>query len=232
MAHWHADDYGYDELVDAKIRDLIKQKKLNSVSIMATMVTDNSLKELKKAIKSNPDIVISLHVNLVEGSGIHFSVLKPLPAFLIGLLTGQVHKDALAHEVASQLDYLLSKHIPVQMIDSHQHTHALAPVAEIVGKLARKHKLQIRTYGNVKIYSYKAVFKYAVLALLAGLTSLVWDKKLTLPITWKKDSKNGYMTVMSWEAEGDIIEHQKKVTYVTHPFLPYDSNRSYERFVL
>ncbi len=232
MAHWHADDYGYDELVDAKIRDLIKQKKLNSISIIATMVTDNSLKELKKAIKANPDIVISLHVNLVEGSGIYFSVLKPLPAFLTALLTGQANKDALAHEINGQLEYLLKRHIPVQMIDSHQHTHALAPVAEIVASLAKKHKLTIRTYGNVKVYSYTAAFKYGVLGLLAGLTSLVWYKMLTLPVTWKKEAKNGNMTVMSWEAEGDIIEDQKKVTYVTHPFLPYDSNRSYERFVL
>ena len=245
MPNIHSDDYGYKIYSDKKIIQLIKNKRIKSVSVLSTMVGQSSLKALKKQAGNNNHLHIGLHLNLIEGksnSGKDFvpSLLSGkgnfyfLPVFLIRLFLKTINKDHLKREIEQQIDKLQKSGLTVNFIDSHQHVHALSPVAEILDEIVKEKKIKnIRTYNNIRTYTFIAKCKFLLLK-LASVTSYYLEYgKLGLPSSWRGGHNIQY-SIMSWE--GGRLDFSKitnkSLILVTHPFLPFDTNKSYISFLI
>lgn len=244
MIDFHSDDFGYNETNDEKLLQYLEDGLLKSVSVLATMVKPDMLARLQ-ALQVRKSFAVSLHANLIEGKSMlkpetvpslvsHHNTFYSLPHFFANLMLGKVHKEELRDELEHQLAFLIHNGLKVTIIDSHQHTHALSPVAETVIVLAKKYNIEhIRTYGDVKTYTLQARVKYGVLRTMAYLSRFSTDDQLALPSTWEKTRKMPPLTIMSWEGAGfDIASvRDTALTCVVHPGLGYDTNRSYEKLL-
>jgi len=189
-------------------------------------------------------IKVGLHINLVEGKSLeNHSRIKSLvdkqgrffglPLLVARLLLGLVKTEDIEREITAQLTALRRNVVSVDVIDSHQHIHAISPVAEIVEKLANKYNLaSVRSYKSVRTYTLRAKVKYLFLKFIAFLTFLRIYKKIGLPASWQVANRKPY-AFMSWEDGGlDLTNGIKEDgVYVIHPYLPFDTNKSYKQIL-
>jgi predicted glycoside hydrolase/deacetylase ChbG (UPF0249 family) len=218
----HSDDYGYNAQVDEKILRLIQSGKINSLSVLSTMSSGYSLIALSDCLKKNRKTSIALHVNLTE---------KKLLSTVLKILSGRLKEKEVEQEIENQLMVFKRYGIKINSIDSHQHIHALSPVAQVVNKIAKKHNLKVRSYREVKNYTWIAKIKYIFLKSISLVSNVIYDHSFELPISWK--IKNIPITIMSWEGKRFKLtsDIRYKQMFVTHPFLPFDSNTSYTPYI-
>ena len=240
----YSDDFGYNKTIDKAILKLIRRNKLFGASVLSTMVTNKSIRWLAHALSRRRGFILGLHINLVEGtSAEHFLKINslvdrdgkffPLIVFVAKLFLGQISKSQIKAEIEAQLVYLKNKGLKIKMLDSHQHTHSISPVAEIVVDLARKYEIPyIRSFNSIQNYSFKAKLTYAFIKLAAFISYFVAYKKFGMPASWRSKKEFNW-TVMSWESNTFDIdeEKRKKSAFVIHPYLPFDSNKSYRGFI-
>src|SRR3989344_7935397 len=142
----HSDDYGYKKYTDKKIVQLVKNDRIKRISVLLNMADKDSLKALKKVANKKLGIKIGLHLNLVEGRSMtgkqYISSLVnqkgtffPLWKVVTLLSLGKIDKQHIAREVTRQITLLKKAGYKVSFINSHQHLHALSPVAEIVTEI-------------------------------------------------------------------------------------------------
>lgn len=247
----YSDDFGYNRQVDKGIIKLIRRNKLFGASVLSTMVTTLSLRWLTYTLNRKKNFILGLHINLIEGKPAqHFLKIRglvdregkffPLLFFVLRLFLGKINQSQIKAEIESQLAILTKRGLKVRMLDSHQHTHALSPVAEIVVTIAEKQNIPyIRSFSSIKNYTFKARLTYLFIKSAAFLSYFITYKKFGLPATWK--SKQDFdWTVMSWESNTFDIDsvnknlpavRQGRAAFVIHPYLPYDSNKSYRSFI-
>jgi len=240
----YSDDFGYNKQADAGIIKLIRRGRIFGASVLATMVSASSLRRLLYTLEQKNNFILGLHINLIEGYPTqHFLKISTLVDrdgrffslifFLANLFLGRINKNQIKSEIEGQLSKLLKKGLIVKMLDSHQHTHAFSPVAEITVDIARKYNISyIRSFGSIKNYSFKAKLTYAVIRVLAFLSYLAVYRKFGLPATWRSKQEFDW-TVMSWESNTFDIDsvNKNRSAFVIHPYLPYDTNRSYRSFI-
>lgn len=240
MITLHSDDFGYKKYSDKKIIQLLKQNRIKSVSVLVNMAQNRSLIRLKKIADSNKSLKIGLHLNLLEGKSTnHYAFIPsivygrgnfyPLKKLIIKLALKIINTDHLEREIKSQINVLKNKGFRISFIDSHQHLHAVSPIAEIVSKIAEAEKIKvIRSYKNIKTYTLIAKLKYLFLKIGAFLSYLICYGKFGLPSSWNMKVSDSY-AFMSWESNNFDISRvkDKKMVFVAHPFLRFDSNTSY-----
>lgn len=240
----YSDDFGYNKQVDKGIIRLIKKDKLIGLSVLSTMVSPQSLIQLKRTVNGKNNFIVGLHINLIEGDPSQTFVkimtllnssgkFYPLLFFLTKLLLGRIDKAQIKLEIEGQLAKLKQRGVNIRMLDSHQHTHAFSPVAEIVAEVAQEQKIPfVRSFASIKNYSFKAKFTYLLLKLSSFFSFLITYKKPGLPASWNSKQKYDW-TVMSWE--GNSFDIAKIVgnrsAFVIHPYLPYDTNKSYRAYI-
>ena len=239
MIHLHADDFGYNREVDKKLVDLLKAGKVGSISVLSTMVTLEASRSLAKVLRIRPKVKIGLHLNLVEGTCASNPAqvptlvdrrgrLHPLPIFYLRLILGLVNRDEIRRETRAQFRQLTNYGLPVSFVDSHQHTHALSLVSEVVGGLAKQKKITVRTYGAVKTFTFIGFAKRVILSVASRMASYAAYRRFVHPASWSKDKKVAF-SFLSWEGRSlDILGiSEQEVVFVAHPFLRFDSNLSY-----
>ena len=234
---FHADDFGYTLKSSNLIFNLFKKRKVNNFSVLI-----NFLFNKKKLIKQLKNKKVFLHINLIEGKPIsqmsksNFLVDKnynflPLFLFLFNLFLKKIKKKEIYSEIEAQILFCQKKGLNIYGLDSHQHLHAISPVAECVAILAKKYRIKnVRSYKNVYNQTIIAKLKYLLLKLLAILSQLVFYNKLDYPITWKIKNKRK-LIFLSWESKNfDFSILKKKPDFfeiVIHPGLPFDSSKDY-----
>lgn len=245
MSDFHSDDYGLKNTVDVKLRELVSKGKLQGISVLATMVGQGSMEELKEILgsrrSSNDKIEISLHFNLIEGMPLSppntvknlvnsEGALYPLVVFFLHLIARKITKDEIKRELEAQIARLEDSEVRLTMIDSHQHTHALSPVAEIVCESAEQRGLKIRSFGSVCHFTLASRLKYALLRIMAFISYFAAYGRPGMPATWQDGHP---VAIMSWEGkELNVKDYAKEdISFVIHPYLPYDTNRSYEELI-
>ena len=244
MIRLYSDDFGYSAKTDKGIIRLIRGGKLFGASVLSTMASSQSLAKLSLILNRKNGFILGLHLNLIEGKPARpYKKIKslvdkkghflPLLFFSLKLLLGKINKVHVRSEIESQLTKLLKSGLSVKMLDSHQHTHAFSPVAEVVVDLSRKYNIPyIRSFGTIKTYSLKARLTYAILKALAFLSYFVTYKKIGMPASWEVNQEFDW-TVMSWE--GDSFDastiNNSRSAFVIHPYLTYDTNRSYLKYI-
>ncbi len=126
----NADDFGWDPAATEAILELASRNAITSTTIMANLVKEDELLELKKMTSLSKGI----HLNLIDGKpitdpiliksivnadGLFYSSLELFNRYLVG----KVDNADINIEIKAQVDYLKSFGIPISHADSHQHLH-------------------------------------------------------------------------------------------------------------
>ncbi len=242
MITFHSDDYGLRPDNDAHLISLLRERKLAGISVLATMVSFESLQNLVRLQHEMPDIHVGLHINLIEGKpaldptliptiATSKGVFNPLPAFMLRLLTGKIRRDDIHNEVDRQLNILREAGLVISILDSHQHTHAVSPVADVVGEIARAYEIpHIRSYGSVRTVSNTAKMKYRTLKAAAWMSHLAYHNASGMSDLVFQPT-DGELMIMSWEDASFDIQSLvgQHISCIVHPGLGYDGNKSYEK---
>jgi len=238
---FQADDFGYNNQVNKAVRKLVLNKKIDSFSVLP-----NYIEESTWIVNFLTNQRIAAHINLIEGKPVSSpskiktlvdknGLFYPLPLFTIRLLLRLIKLKEISQEIEVQLLRLKSMGIIIDEINSHQHLHALSPVAEIVISMAKKYKIKkIRSYKNILVISLRAKIYYLLLKICAFLSYFVVKKRVGLPITWSLN-KGNYICFMSWEGRGfslnKIYQSTNHACFVIHPGLGFDKNISYSKLL-
>lgn len=166
----NADDYGLTDHISLEILQLLKEKKLNSTSVLVNGYCGDS--QLIKLSDFKKDINIKLHLNLIESNSLLFEKNKNINLLVnkfgymnnnfIDLLLKKIFykkkkfiklKSEIKKEISLQiekfkdffaLDYL--------SIDSHQHVHNIPFVFQIINNLRSKYKIKHLRLTNEAIH--------------------------------------------------------------------------------
>lgn len=244
MLSIHSDDFGYKYYTDKKVIHLVKRGKIQSLSVISNMVDKKNLSALA-IIAKEKHLNIGLHLNLIEGKSmdkkeyIPTLVNKrgefyPLALFMVKLFLGLIDRKHIEREITKQIEFIKNAGVKVKFINSHQHIHALSPVAEIVAEIAQKQKIKVvSSYKKIRTYTLVARIKHLILKIAAMSSYLIIHHQRGLPVSWNTKSEDSF-SFMSWEgARLDISQlKEKNLVLVTHPFLPFDTNRSYMWFLI
>lgn len=140
-----ADDLGLSPGVTRGILEAHRRGVVRSASLM---VTSASSPEAAALSRTEPDLEVGLHIDLVGGEPVsdparvaslcdHDGRFWRLPEFSRRLLTGRIRASDLATEIRAQAALARSwGHHPLAW-DSHRHVHLMPPVARVVGHIAR-----------------------------------------------------------------------------------------------
>ena len=140
-----ADDLGLSAGVTRGILEAHRRGVVRSTSLI---VTYPAAEEAAALARSEPDLEIGLHLDLVGGQPASEPAtvpslcdengnFHPLPVFARRLFTGRVRAAELATELRAQAARARSWGVPAVAWDSHRHVHLLPPVALVVGRVAR-----------------------------------------------------------------------------------------------
>lgn len=145
---FNADDFGAHPAISQGIIKAMREGVVRSTTVMANLVTDDELGDLKDI----PGISAGLHANLTKG--------MPLTQFPRRWLDGggsfgsrlvfspeggpALPYEAVYDELEAQLHRLLDAGLKVSHIDSHHHAHGFATVLAVVEDLASRHCLAVR----------------------------------------------------------------------------------------
>ena len=227
----HADDAGLNEAVNEAILRLVKKSRLQSLSIIANApATEAFCRQLPSALReAKVEPVIFLHFNIVESAPLT-DFLKPIVnsdgefagkwRVIQHCLTGRLGPAALETELQAQHRQLKQFGLTVAGVDSHQHMHALAPVAEAVNRFVAQHNMITRSYGNMRCITLVGVVKFQMFKLLARLTQLRHHSFPNLPRSWRRTDEPEFV-VASWEKlRPQFLKTDMLVVY--HPGSDYD----------
>lgn len=227
---YHADDLGLNQRVNEKIFALIKQNKLQSVSLLPNMPGFLRAAGMIRKMRTAPPVF--LHFNLIEGQPV--SRAESIPTLVnsnggfLGrkmlirkIALGRIKKTDVERELLAQYKKVIKAKVLINGLDSHQHFHAFTPIAEAALKITTQEKIShIRSYGAMKTTTIIGRFKYQLLKLSARWSRLVYCSSLKLPPTWQ-GSKKSPLYIASWE-KVKLSKIRKGGTVVFHPGTSYD----------
>lgn len=146
----NADDYGISRSVGSGIRELIRARKISSVSCMLT--GDSASGELVLLKEMNPDIDVGLHLVLTND----FSLSRPSVKFpscatlFVRCVFRQISKPELRDEILKQVQ-LFELHFGRRpdFIDGHQHVHQFSVIRDVL----------LEVYQELHLDSYIRTFR-------------------------------------------------------------------------
>lgn len=177
----HADDFGRSKSINNSIKILIKNKKINSVSII---VGQSGYKEVLKYInlEIKKKINIRLHLNLTDGKSIkdkknyNYSFIKLLFMPYIPFYKKKI--SFIKHEILEQIRiYKNDFKLKYISIDGHQHIHMIPWIFNIIYKNRSKYGVRYMRkprehfyFSNVKDFFNLSflvnIIKYCILKAL------------------------------------------------------------------
>lgn len=169
-----ADDYGMSPYVNKAIFESLKKKQVQIISVLVTHASRSDITKLKRSL---PSMNWSLHFNLlrlqpisnpqtvgtlVSKEGTFFSI----GLFFWKLFWKQINLNHVKIELDAQYMTLKNTGIYPGYIDSEQHTHTFAPIAEIVSEFALTHHLRVRSESSTRTYLLRKPFRFCVYSLM------------------------------------------------------------------
>lgn len=196
MIYFCADDYGLCEEVNAHIKQCIDEKSLNKVSIYPNLEAF----ELKDLLE-NKNIMLSLHLNLVEGKCMANSEEINLIAdkdgkfkhtfgglFRLGLFNAKKFETQIYKEIKAQVLFwksILPKDTPF-CVDSHQHTHMIPSVFKALIKVLSEEKIDLK-YMRIPKEPLSPYIKTPSLYFTYSAVNII--KQWLLNLLWLKNKK-------------------------------------------
>lgn len=209
----HADDAGLSPEINQAILGLIQQEHLASISVISNAEYAREFTEalLKLWPKLNLKPQIFLHFNIIEGKPLAIwpaesDRVDPNGNFYFGyagvvrsLLRRKISPEIVKSELDAQYQQAVNLGLDIVGIDSHQHMHALAPMAEVVQEFAKQHNLNIiRSYDDMCTQTQAGALKLALFKLLAIVTEQVYYSRPKLPPAWHGHTWRKFV-MTSWE---------------------------------
>lgn len=210
----HADDAGLSVAINQAVLWLVQAERLESLSIIAnsehTAAFCWSLRELWPKVRKQP--LIFLHFNLVECRSLaHWpddaERIDKKGNFYFGyggvvrsLLRHRIDPGVVRAELEAQYQRVCELGFTPVGIDSHQHMHALAPIAEVVRDFADEHSLTIiRSYDDMRAQTLVGAAKLLIFRMLAIATEVVYYRRPQLPTSWHGHIWREFV-MTSWES--------------------------------
>jgi predicted glycoside hydrolase/deacetylase ChbG (UPF0249 family) len=145
-----ADDYGISHAVNAAIRDLVLQGRINATSVMVLAPTFDRSEALALAILNagSRRVEIGLHFTLTapfrplsaDYAPMQEGAFLPLGRTLQSALLRKLQTDRIAREAQAQFKaFVAAFGRPPDFIDGHQHVHLFPQVRDAVLSLAKAH---------------------------------------------------------------------------------------------
>ena len=200
MVYFSADDYGVCSEASAHIQQCVDSGALNKVSVFPNLEQI----DLHKILKNN-DVMISLHLNLVEGRCMANAKEINLIAdkhgnfkhtfgglFKLGLFSGKEFETQIYKEIKAQVLYwqsILPECTPF-CIDSHQHTHMIPCVFKALVRVLKEEKINL---GYMRIPCEPALVYIKTPSLYFTYSAVNIIKQWLLNLLWlnnKKYTKN------------------------------------------
>ncbi|MFN8540006.1 MAG: ChbG/HpnK family deacetylase [Thermomicrobiales bacterium] len=143
---FNADDFGLTAGTNAGIIGTFRRGLVRSASLM---VTTPGFDDAIALARAHPDLDLGIHLaltgvrpllaparvpSLVDDSG-RFPTLN---AWLVRAFLRRLNPAEIREELRAQVVRALETGLPFSHIDGHHHTHLFAPVAQVVGELARE----------------------------------------------------------------------------------------------
>lgn len=194
MIYICADDYGLHHRMSACIRECAEQGALNKVSIFPNF-DQLDLEQLK----SNQNLSLSLHLNLVEGYCMADVTKVNLLAdesgklkhtfgglFRLNLLEAKKLEEQAYWEIKAQVLFWkskLPKDAPV-LIDSHQHTHVIPAVFRALVKVLQEENISLQ-YLRIPAEPLMPYLKTPSLYFTYSPVNLI--KQWLLKLLWQKN---------------------------------------------
>ena len=131
-----ADDFGLTEGINRGIIQSFNEGIVTSASLMANTPAFEHAVELAR---SNPDLAIGAHLNLVKGRPLQpvdkvrslvntEGVFYTLPRFVPRLLLGRIDFTEVERELRGQMERVRNTGLKITHLDSHRHFHLLRHV--------------------------------------------------------------------------------------------------------
>jgi predicted glycoside hydrolase/deacetylase ChbG (UPF0249 family) len=145
---FNADDYGSHPQISRGILQSMRKGVVRSTTVMANMVTEAELVELKKL----PAISAGLHINLTKGKPLSQFPCRWLdehgnfnPRLIFSPEGGPcLPRETVRVEAQAQLFRLMESGFKPSHVDSHHHAHGFAAVYSVSVEIATKHNLAMR----------------------------------------------------------------------------------------
>ena len=197
MIYFSADDYGLCSEASAHIQQCIDAGALNKVSVFPNFDKPDLNEMLKK-----PNVMVCLHLNLVEGKCVANAKEINLIAdekgvfkhtfgglFKLGLLRKKEFEEQLYKEIKAQVLYwksLLPQDTPL-CIDSHQHTHMIPSVFKALIKVLKDEKINL---GYMRIPCEPLIPYIKTPSLYSTYSAVNIIKQWLLNLLWLKNKKH------------------------------------------
>lgn len=131
----NADDFGYTPDVSEGIVAAHRQGIVTSATLM---VTASGFDHAVALARANPALGVGCHLTLVGSISLP-GMLGPLPASVselaLWLAAGRIRVE---DEFEAQVDKMIAAGLKPSHLDTHKHTCMFPPVAEAVGRIARR----------------------------------------------------------------------------------------------
>ncbi|MFA6814559.1 MAG: ChbG/HpnK family deacetylase [Patescibacteria group bacterium] len=170
----NADDYGLNNNTDGIILAQAQASSVVRISILANLVSNESLKSLSLLSKKT-NLDLNLHFNLLRGKPISPIINIPslvdkngqffsLSKFLIRMLFSKINMQEVELELSQQFNYLKKHKIECVGLDSEQHLHIFYPIWPSIENFAKSNNLKIRSqkssFYHLKKHPIKYLFTY------------------------------------------------------------------------
>lgn len=219
------DDFNLNASVNKAITSLIRKKSVRIVSILPSKKIYNKIPPVKKAVHLNlieGKSVLPTHTisSLVDGHG----YFHPFPLLYLRLCFNLIRFDEIENELDAQIRLVRKNYGKIEELNSHQHTHLLYPIDQIVAQLGHKHSIPgVRRYGEIIHYSFFGRVIHGFIFFLAFCEHLLYGKMLSQSPTLKKGRLP--ISFMSWETR--MQGGEQEIEIVAHPGTLYDRNSEF-----
>jgi predicted glycoside hydrolase/deacetylase ChbG (UPF0249 family) len=143
----NADDFGQTAGINRAVLELHKAGLLSSATLMARAAATDEAIEIARA---TPSLGVGCHIVLTDGEPVMPPAQIPslldrstnlfiprLTVFLGRLFTGHIRAEEIETEATAQIQYLQSRGVHVNHVDTHKHTHIFPRVLRSVLRGAR-----------------------------------------------------------------------------------------------
>lgn len=145
----NADDLGISTIVNKEIEAAIKAGIISSSTIIAN---GPAVQDAVELAKKYPNISFGIHLNIVEFKPLTNSKIFSIHNLLDdsgNFIEGAIYQVKLTRELIvaieeefdAQISFLKNQGVPISHIDSHQHTHTIWGLKNVMIKLIQKHKI-------------------------------------------------------------------------------------------
>ena len=211
---YSADDFGKNKIANTNILKLVKNKKIDRVSVMIN--GEFSLTEIESLLNSNIklDIHLDIQNKITNKWKLRDEIFTRGIIFIKDSITGKISPRKIKTLWEKQINDFKSIFCKYpDGLNSHQHIHFFPPYFKIAQELSQKYKIRYIRFGYKSFYNFNSI---ALILNILKTMDHVYIKKKSIIST-------DFMISADWIKNFDFKKHkntllkQKNIEIVFHP---------------